>query len=375
MTQAVQNQTGGPGQVGDVGKGNEVQLISLSGLSPPQTDSLSSPIKVLYVDTISEANAACNVNGMMKAYAKISALLSFDYRGISAQYGAARMNQLLVQAATEFKPDFIHLGKCELVLGSAVQEIKNRIKTVVIHFYGDFRWEPQPWVVDIGRFADTTLFNYTDEKIMSKYRAAGVNDIGGFWDAGADPDVFYPRDVPKTMDVLFMGNNLDIPHDGYDARRRLIEQSLEAGHNVHLFGSSWEYLKQSGFDNVRLHSFVTEERFAEVCSSACIALGINGVNDIEMYASWRRTVNTMASGAFHLTHYVPGMERLFENMKHLVWFKSIPEAVELISHYLAHDDEREQIARAGRKEVLVNHTWDSRIGHMIGLWRKLKSGT
>ena len=375
MTQAAQNQTGRPGQAGDVGKGNEVQLISLSGLPLPQADSPAPAIKVLYVDTISAAHAACNVNGMMKAYAKISALLSFDYRGISAQYGAARMNQLLVQAATEFKPDFIHLGKCELVLGSAVQEIKNRIKTVVIHFYGDFRWEPQPWVVDIGRFADTTLFNYTDEKIMSKYRAAGVNDIGGFWDAGADPDVFYPRDVPKTMDVLFMGNNLDIPHDGYDARRRLIEQSLEAGYKVHLFGSSWEYLKQSGFENVRLHSFVTEERFAEVCSSANITLGINGVNDIEMYASWRRTVNTMASGAFHLTHYVPGMERLFENRKHLVWFKSVSEAVDLVSYYLAHGDEREEIAEAGRKEVLANHTWDSRIAHMIGLWKKLKSGT
>jgi len=342
------------------GQQHTVALPDRTG-SRPAARSESRALKVLYVDTLSAPHAACNVNGMTKAYAKVSNLKTFDYRALAQQYGQARMNQMLVQAALEFKPDLIHLGKSETVYGATIDEIKRQIDTYVIHFYGDFRWDPQPWVVDIGKYADCTLFNYTDDRILDKYRAAGVRKIDGFWDAGTDPEIFYPHDVPKTKDVLFMGNNLDIPHDGYEKRRQLIEEALKQGLDVHVYGQNWEYLLESGYDTLHIHPFVTEEEFAEVCSSAKITLGINGVNDVRMYASWRRAVNSMASGAFHLTHYVPDMETLFENRKHLVWFNAVPEAIELIKYYLAHDEEREAIAMAGREKVLAEHTWDARM--------------
>jgi len=117
--------------------------------------------------------------------------------------------------------------------------------------------------------------------------------------------------------------------------------------------------------NIHIHPFVDEKEFAEACSAAKITLGINAVNNVKMYASWRRTFNSMASGAFHLTHYVPGLEEAFENRKHLVWFNSVPEAIELIEYYLAHDEERERVAEGGRQEVLAHHTWDIRIAEMI----------
>jgi len=327
-------------------------------------------LKVLYVDTIGAPHAACNVNGIMKAYAKVCDLVAFDYRGVAARYGVSTMNRLLIQVALKFQPDLIHLGKSELISGETVKSIKEGLATFVVHFYGDFRWEPQPWVVDIGRYADVTLFNYTEPRIMDQYRAAGVKNIGGFWDAGSDPEVFYPRNLPKIREVVFLGNNLDIPHEGYDERRRLLEAVLEEGFQLHVYGHGWEYLTGSAPGRLQLHPFVTEEDFAAVCSTAKITLGINGVNDVRLYASWRRTVNTMASGAFHLTHYVPGMETLFENRRHLVWFKSVPEAVELIRYYLDHETERERIAEEGRRKVLESHTWDARIEAMIARCRQ-----
>ena len=330
-------------------------------------------IKVLYVDTISVPHAACNVSGMMKAYAKVSNLKPFDYRGLAAKFGQDRMNQMLMEEALRFCPDIIHLGKSELIYGSTIRAIKKQIDTYVIHFYGDFRWDPQPWVIDIGKYADCTLFSYTDNRILDKYSAAGVKNIGGFWDAGTDPEVFYPRNIEKTKDVVFMGNNLNIPHDGYEKRRQLIEETLKRGLDLHVYGKNWEYLSEAGYKTLHIHPFVTEDKFAEVCSSAEITLGINGVNDIRMYASWRRTVNTMASGGFHLTHYVPGMETVFQNKKHLVWFNSVSEAMDLIEHYLTHGEERKAIAEAGRKEVLARHTWDARIAEMIDRYKMHKA--
>lgn len=59
-----------------------------------------------------------------------------------------------------------------------------------------------------------------------------------------------------------------------------------------------------------------------------------------------------------MTKYFSGLEEVFENKKHLVWFNNIGEAVRLMKYYLKHSNERENITWQGRKEVIENHTWD-----------------
>lgn len=321
--------------------------------------------KVLYVDMISVPHAKSSTCGRVKAYSKVSTLMTFDYRRLASRFGQSRMNERLIKAAVKFKPDLIQLGKAELIYGSTIKEIKSQINTCVIHFYGDFRWEPQDWVIDIGRYADHTLLYHKETALIKQYEELGVRNIG-FWWMGTDPDIFYPRKRDKIYDIVFMANNPNDFVEGHKIRRELIAAITGKGFDLHIFGSGWEYL--SRVPNVHLHSFVDLDKFAKVCSAAKITLGTGGLganNDAYMYNSWRRPFNSMASGVFHLTHYVPGLEEVFENRKHLVWFNSSAEAIELIEHYLVHDEERERIAEAGRQEVLAHHTWDLRIAEMI----------
>lgn len=318
-------------------------------------------IKVLYIDTISAPQAKTNIDGMIKAYSKISRLKIFDYRKLTRQHGQFQMNKRLVEVAISFRPDLIHLGKSELIYGLTIREIKSQINTCIIHFYGDFRWRPQDWVVDIGKYADYTLFNHKESSLIRQYKELGVKNIG-FWWAGTDPNIFYPRGADKVYDVVFMANNQNFL-EGHKLRRELLAIIAKKKIKFHIFGEGWEYL--SNVPNVHIHPFVNNEQFAEACSASKITLGTNAVNNIRMYASWRRALSSMASGVFHLTHYVPGLEEVFENKKHLVWFKSVPEAIELIEYYLVHNKERERIAEVGRQEVLAHHTWDIRIAEMI----------
>lgn len=326
-------------------------------------------IRVLYVDTISDLQAKSNINGRIKAYSKVSTLMTFDYRKLARRYGQSKMNDMLLKTAIKFQPDLIQLGKSELIYGSTIKEIKDKINTCVIHFYGDFLWEIQPYIVDIGKYADCTLFYYKEASLIKQYKELGIKNIG-FWLVGTDPDIFYPAKVKKTRDIVFMGNNITtLPHnDGYQTRGELIEAILKKGHDLHIYGNNWEYLPH--LPNVNIHPFVDEEEFAKVCSRSKITMGISGVSNVHMANSWRRTFNSMASGAFHLTLYVPGMEEIFENKKHLAWFNSVPEAVELIEYYLVRDEERERIAEAGREEVLAHHTWDIRIAEMINIYQE-----
>lgn len=73
-----------------------------------------------------------------------------------------------------------------------------------------------------------------------------------------------------------------------------------------------------------------------------------------------RTFEALATGAFLLTEEVPYLDELFENKKHLVTYKTMDEAVELAKYYLAHEEEREVIAKAGHDEVLAKHTYQHR---------------
>lgn len=88
------------------------------------------------------------------------------------------------------------------------------------------------------------------------------------------------------------------------------------------------------------------EQLVQICRGADVVLGINRRNDIELYFS-NRTFLTLASGGFHVTRYVPGLETMFRNREHLVWYHTDEECVQLIDYYLAHPKLRRKIAAAG----------------------------
>jgi hypothetical protein len=325
----------------------------------------NSHLKIFHADPFSEFTGLSNSNGLKRAFSKVGLLKTFDYRGLAKTYGSFVMNKLFIQAAVKFKPHIIYLGKSESIYGSSILKIKQLINTRVIHFYGDLRYEPQPWVVSIGKQADLTLLYHKDYKITQKHIESGIKNVGHWW-IGTDPDIFYPRIVKNKYDVVFMANNTRDYQEttGQDYRKRLalVEAIAKNGIDLHLFGLGWEHL--AGTPNIHLHSFINDNEFSEACSSAKISLGLNS-NDVKMYTSWRRPFNSMASGTFHIMNYFSGLETVFENKKDLVWFTTIHEAIELLKYYLIHDKEREEIARTGRLNVITNHTWDIRVSDLI----------
>lgn len=324
--------------------------------------------KILYVDTLSAPQAQTNVLGTSSAYDKVGRVTRFDYRKLCRYFGPYLMNFLLYLVARTKKPDLIHLGKCESIRGETISNIKKAIDCKVIHFYGDFRDKPRRHVIDIGKYADITLLYHKDPEIVKQYKELGVKNIG-FWWVGTNPEVYHPVDTPQEYDVVFFANNSDfLP--GHEQRRQLIKSIADNGIEIHLFGNNWEIF--CDYPGVFLHDFVVEEEFARACSKAKITLGYNAVNDIYFYASWRRPLNCMACETFHLTRYFPGLEEVFVNKKHLVWFYTIPEAMKLIKYYLRHTEQRQQIGREGRREVVEHHTWEHRIKEMIEIYNKLK---
>jgi hypothetical protein len=321
-------------------------------------------LRVLYVDALEAPNAKANVHGMVSAYRRVAEVDVFDYRTRARQYGQETMNRAMAETAGRFQPHFVHLGKCESVTGAGVTAIRRAVPgVVIIHFFGDYRDHVIPWVVNIGRQVDRTVMQIDGGALVKAYEQAGCKNVG-YWPAGTDSSLYSPIAVGKEYDVVFMGTLGHGPgrFPWYEGRERLATAIASAGVHLHVFGSGWAELAKR--PNITHHRYVGSKGFSEACSKAKVALAYS-TDRVPGYTSWPRVLNTMACECFMLTRWFPKIDDIFENYKHLAWFKSIREAVELTRHYIEHEGERYRIAAEGRCEVLARHTWDHRIARML----------
>jgi spore maturation protein CgeB len=109
---------------------------------------------------------------------------------------------------------------------------------------------------------------------------------------------------------------------------------------------------------------INGETYPYLCSNAKIILGTNIYNNIYQYFS-NRNLYTMACGGFLLTSYVPGMEELFTNHKHLVWYNNQQECLDLIEYYLEHPNEREIIAQKGHVLAFEKYSMKKQLTKMF----------
>jgi spore maturation protein CgeB len=91
-----------------------------------------------------------------------------------------------------------------------------------------------------------------------------------------------------------------------------------------------------------------------------IALNIH-IDMAEQYAANMRLYEATGVGTMLLTDWKTNLHELFELGKEVVAYRSTGECVEMVKYYLAHDAEREAIARAGQQRTLSEHSYYHRM--------------
>lgn len=168
------------------------------------------------------------------------------------------------------------------------------------------------------------------------YKEHGIKRV--WMPHGFDARKYYPTMPDANYDVAFIG------HVYTDQRRRVI-QGLTKNFGLNVFG-----LKDNCWG----------EPYSRICNSAKIMFADNARNDIPGYWSDRLYLS-LGSGAFLLHPKVPGIETQFEDSEHLVLWKDEADLHDKINYYLAHDDERREIAEAGCEFAHANHTIEKRV--------------
>ncbi len=252
--------------------------------------------------------------------------------------------QWLIARARRFQPDMLflytHLPSFPMVEALLADGVP------LLFFLPSVHREPAPEILDLAR--KSTVFFINNQGQFDLFREQGCRDIR-FLTQGFDPATHYPERNPNPRwrsEVAFIGRC----RRG-DGRSALIE-SLKRQWDVKVYGLGWEDVGLSAVRRV-----IYPPQYRAICASSGIILGSDTQPDIPLCFS-NRTWLTLGCGAFLLTSYVPRLEDLFENHKHLVWYRSPEECQEMVEYYLAHPEERKQIAQAGHQLVMENYTYD-----------------
>jgi spore maturation protein CgeB len=230
------------------------------------------------------------------------------------------------------------------------------------------------WVEDALENLDATHIEYMREAhlvcmsnpaIFPRLREHGVGELL-FLMSGFSPTFHHPIARRRyERDVAFIGG------PGKRGQRAEFVSEIARRFSTDVFGRQWDDAT-TAHPHLRLRGCVKPRGYRRVCATSRVVLGLNEVNDDPYYFS-NRTWLSLGCGAFHLTHYVPGLEEVFGNHEHLVWYHGLEECLELLEHYVARDAERERIARAGHTLAVGQHRYHHRVARILESLRAERS--
>jgi spore maturation protein CgeB len=191
-----------------------------------------------------------------------------------------------------------------------------------------------------------------DPDSIDWFRQKGINYFysppavfhGGCYIAEPDPNL--------KQDVVFVGSRGY--HREWTYRKTLIDWLAET------YGKQFTLYEHS--------SQMREHKLNTLYSSVKIAVGDTFCTGFShpLYFS-DRLFEAAGRNAFQIFPYIPGIERYFDIDKEIVCyeFNNFEQLRHKIDHYLAHDDEREAIRRAGHERVKREHTYKHRLQNVL----------
>lgn len=252
---------------------------------------------------------------------------------------------------------------------------------------------------------------------LADYRALGARPV--YCQEAANPQIYKPYDLPVEFEVTFVGqaygerpayirylleqdidirvwglwwqdyspvvqqaNRRNLPRRAYyiarylatpegrrEALRRLQRRRAPLGENGSSQASS---ISTSVLDSdVRqlpdriLGDVLSDEEMIKLYSRSKINLGFSSCGDThkeeERILQVRlRDFEVPMSGGFYMVEYMEELEEFFKIGKEIVCYSGPEDLAGKIKYYLAHDDEREAIRRAGYERCQNEHTWQKR---------------
>ena len=316
------------------------------------TEYIESAIKYLNHELIVFDDRQHIVPGRLRD--KIKWLSKFDQKYI---------NKNFVSIVDKTRPEIAIIAGGHRIKKSSIQTLNDRkIKTVL--------WTIDPPVNFLPIQQVAAAYSYVFCQGSEAIRLLREKKIeNAHWlPMACDPSFHHPVELtPKKQkkyrnDIVFVGSY-------YPNRLKLIKKL--SGFDYGIWGPGWGKIKKpSDLQSHIRGEHTPPSEWVKIYSASKIVLSIHFQeleNQLPVYQASPRIFEAMACGAFVISDYQKDVFSLFRDGEHLVGFKTLNELNEKIKYYLHHSDEREKIAKRGRREVLKNHRYVNRIEELLSI--------
>ncbi len=267
-----------------------------------------------------------------------------------------RQEKILEAQIQEFKPDVLYCQNLNVPNAQFLGRIKKCVKIIVGQV-------ASPVVFDKKALDAFDLITTSFPHFVERFRNIGI--ASEYFKIGFEPSVL-DKLAPsqKKYNAVFVGgiskrhadsidafeylaHNTDIDFWGYGAKELPSGSPIRKKHR----GEAW---------GIEMYDIL---RKANISVNRHIDAAENFANNMRLY-------ETTGVGTMLITDHKNNLGELFEIGKEAETYRTKEELLEKIKYYLAHEEEREKIARAGQERTLKDHAYEARMKELVSILEK-----
>ncbi len=194
---------------------------------------------------------------------------------------------------------------------------------------------------------------FTDTRFFAAAEAAGFTVPGCYLPLAVDPELFMPGHGSRHSELLFV------------ASRTEFRESVVRGLTLpaRIIGTDWRGLAYDRFHRVQNHKI---SRPALIRFYQHYGAVLNVRNEVNVDDGLnQRSFEPLACGAVVLNDDLADLSRCFDPGQEILVYRDAAELNELIHRLQQEPDFGVRIARAGRRRILADHTYQHRIRFIL----------
>jgi spore maturation protein CgeB len=285
----------------------------------------------------------------------------FDYMAELKRLGKSEMNHQLLALVQSSRPDLAMFSLYTDQLDPAtVSQLRQHTRTLC--FFHDDTWR-----VEFSQFwaRHFDFFTTPDVYGVRKYQALGLDNAIHF-PFGCNEKLYRKTGASSKYDVSFVGA-------WHPYREWLINLLRKDGLNVKVAGYRWPEgivaheemvaIFNESRINLNLSNSASWDARYLLSSPRGLLNRIRSKKTVEQFKARHFEIN--GCGAFQLSYYVEGLERLYQIGDEIAVYLDPDDLRQKVHLYLANETLRKEIAEAGYARTLSAHTFRSRFQHVF----------
>jgi hypothetical protein len=292
-----------------------------------------------------------NCEPLQRQWAREHGIKLDNFKWMFRRSASNWMARILFAQVKHYRPDVLHIQDMNGTSPEFLRQIRPHVGLIT----GQIACAIAPGL----DFSEYNLVLSSFPHFVQQFRRDGLSSE--YFNLGFEPRILRLLKKTERHDAVFVGG-LSTHH----AERIKLLEKVATDQQIEIWGYGIESLRPDSPLSKLHRGNAWALSMYQILLNAKIVLN-HHINVAGHYANNMRLYEATGVGTLLLTDYKSNLNTLFEPGKEVVAYRSPEECCELIAHFLAHDDERESIAKAGQARTLGGHTYYHRMEEFIDI--------